>query len=467
MPDQFGGIPIDDDQKPDQFGGIPINETQPKNPAQNAQQPSLLSRVGSTIGDLASGAGKGMASTLHGGVDMLRSVPPLRALDDFGYSSTGRTAPSEQQWQQFTEPTNTAQKIGKYGEQAAEFMIPGMGEEKAGLTAARYLPQLGKYAPLLGRTAAAAVGSGAVNKLQGGSFGTGAAMGAGGSVIGQGLHALAPGMAESAMGVTAADRGFQRTPGRAFLDETKGVRPETVARTGNQTLGRLNPELEGQVAAAPGPAYLQPARDVISNGIAGAHSEPMIEQLQPFAQHLARDPHTGLPLANAQSPTGILNIKRGLGDYLTWKPGTIDKATKTGREAYGALDQELDRTVPQAAQLNQRISSLIPAVRRAEAASRAASLPQKIAGRLAARTGALVGATAGGAAGYHQGGIPGAVGGAMLGITGPELLADPAAQMLAARLANSGMAARSIAALGGAGLQATRKKKDDESGSGQ
>ena len=112
MPDQFGGIPIND-KGTDQFGGIPISdEQQQAQPAQNAQQPSLLSRVGSTIGDLASGAGKGMASTLHSGVDMLRSVPPLRALDDFGYSSTGRTAPSEQQWQQFTAPTNTAQKIG-------------------------------------------------------------------------------------------------------------------------------------------------------------------------------------------------------------------------------------------------------------------------------------------------------------------------------------------------------------------
>ena len=126
------------------------------------------------------------------------------------------------------------------------------------------------------------------------------------------------------------------------------------------------------------------------------------------------------------TPSRLLDLKRGFGqEHASFNPDIHEAVNSTGKRAYGALDSELDRTVPEAAGLNQRMSSLIPAIQRAEATARQADLPQRIAQRVGARTGALTGMVAG----AHFGGVPGA----LLGLIGPELAADPAAQMIAAR----------------------------------
>src|SRR6185503_15592647 len=54
-----------------------------------------------------------------------------------------------------------------------------------------------------------------------------------------------------------------------------------------------------------------------------------------------------------------LNLKRGFGEeHTSWNPEVSNKALAAGRHTYGLLDRAIDQAVPEAAPLNQRISSL-------------------------------------------------------------------------------------------------------------
>lgn len=251
--------------------------------------------------------------------------------------------------------------------------------------------------------------------------------------LGHVLGAAAPKIAETAMHIRKADKAFGRTPGESIINETSGVRPETVAASANTKLGSLNPELNKVVANSNEVANLQPARDVIGSAKSKAlkqNSATIHGQLDPLETHLSTDLATGQPIPSFVTPSRLLDLKRGFGEEHTrWNPETNPTVNNVGRQAYRALDSELDRTVPEAAGLNQRISSLIPVAKRAESTARNADVGQRILGRLAAHTGALTG----GVAGYHYGGIPGAIAGTAV----PELLSSPTAQMVAARSANA------------------------------
>jgi hypothetical protein len=348
------------------------------------------------------------------------------------------------------------QAIGKGVEQAGEFMLPGGAEEKA-------VSMLPKGLQMAGKIGAAAIGSGAVNKAQGGDFGTGAAAGAGGSMIGAGLKTVAPKLAESALGITKADRAFGKTPGEAIINETKGIRPGTIADSANSKLGSLTPELESAAANASGPAHLTPARDVVSNAQKTAtkqNAASLHGQLQPMSDFLSKRFDTGKQIPSDVAPSELLDLKRGMSkEFLGhWNPETHADTLATGRKAYGALDSELDRTVPAAAGINQRISSLIPVAHRAESTARNAPVAQKMIGRFAAPTGALAGGLFGGEEGYRHGGLPGAVAGAAGGLAAPLLIATPEGQMVMARTLNHAPAM--TPALTGAALQLNRKKEN-------
>src|SRR6185437_16144860 len=98
-----------------------------------------------------------------------------------------------------------------------------------------------------------AVGSGAINKLQGGSFGTGALAGGIGGGIGEGVRSIAPRVAESALNIRKLDRAYGKgggSIGRAVLDETTGLSPGSVAESAQGRLNELNPQLESLANAA-------------------------------------------------------------------------------------------------------------------------------------------------------------------------------------------------------------------------
>ena len=151
---------------------------------------------------------------------------------------------------------------------------------------------------------------------------------------------------------------------------------------------------------------------------------------------------TGEPIPENVTPRDLLDLKRGFSDEHLgrWNPDLHGKTVATGRSAYHALDQEFDKAVPGAADMNQRISSLIPVIHAADKAERAPSLFQRTAGRIGAHTGALTGAVGGALEGQRLGGTPGALVGGAAGLLLPELLMSPESQMMAARtMASTGV----------------------------
>jgi hypothetical protein len=345
-------------------------------------------------------------------------------------------------------PQGTPEKLGFGAEQAGEFMLP-TGEAK--------LPSM------LEKIGSSAATSGALNKLHGGSFAGGAAAGAGGAALGAGIRAVAPKMAEASLGINKVDRTFGKTPGEAILNETSGIRPTMVAASGQAKLGQLTPELESKVAAAPGTVSLKPARDVVDQAETTAinqNAQSLFGQLNPMNNFLRERFNTKTLIPQDVSPSDALNLKRGFSkEFLgRWNPETHGDTLSTGRKAYGAIDAELDKAVPEAAGLNQRISSLIPVVHRAESTSREAPAAQMLMRRLAAPTGALVGSTFGAGEGYRHGGVPGAIAGGAFGLAAPSLVSTPEGWMLMGRMANK---AGSLKPVVGGALQAARTQRKD------
>ena len=530
-------------------------------------KPSMLQKATGAIGDVATGAGKGLLHTISGSDDWMRAHGPAFMTN----SNMGFGPPANlEHVKQMATPQGTAQKIGYGGEQVGEFLAPGGLEERGAAKLATLAPKLGKYAAPLAHVLTSAISSGGVNAAQGGSPVTGALMGAGGQVIGQGLKAAAPVIAETALGLPKAARAFGKTPGTALLNETRGIRPSTIAASAQERLGQLNPQLEQaadaasvrpapriagflpppreEIPLAPAPtprnpkmspmgfparvnpeepfqlrreggsiedlpfsnphylsgsehpelsgrvtplqnpqqvttrmgillrqpemsasipptiesnpvASLRPARSVISGAMgkaANQNAEGLHGQLGNMLDSLSQRFQTGEPIPENITPRQLLDLKRGFNEEnLRWNPEMHDRALSTGRQAYNALDQELDRTVPESAGLNQRISSLIPVAQRAESISRGAPTLQRAAQRFGAHTGALTLGGIGGYQGYREGGVPGAIAGGLTGVLAPELIASPEGQMALARTLNK---ANGLRPLVGGALQLDRKK---------
>jgi hypothetical protein len=269
---------------------------------------------------------------------------------------------------------------------------------------------------------------------------------------GRGLSRAAEPIAENALGIRAVDRKFGRTPGRAALEETSGVRPETVARQAEARTSELARARDASLAASPNQVSLRPARDVVENAITKAaagnsqtgHLEPIREQLnepRPGFQGTvsainqpplgALGPSGPLRISELQTPSSALAIRQRLGNDFT----KFDLARPVSREsqgvgnqAYSALTNEIHRAVPESAPLDRRMSNLIPVKEAADARKLAPDTTGRVLMRVARPTGALIGA----AEGARVGGLPGA----LVGLTIPELLSDPTAQMIAARSLN-------------------------------
>jgi hypothetical protein len=189
---------------------------------------------------------------------------------------------------------------------------------------------------------------------------------------------------------------------------------------------------------------------------ANQNAEGLHGQLGNMLDSLSQRFQTGEPIPENITPRQLFDLKRGFNEEnLRWNPEMHDRALSTGRQAYNALDQELDRTVPESAGLNQRISSLIPVAQRAESISRGAPTLQRAAQRFGAHTGALTLGGIGGYQGYREGGVPGAIAGGLTGVLAPELIASPEGQMALARTLNK---ANGLRPLVGGALQLDRKK---------
>ena len=337
-----------------------------------------------------------------------------------------------------SRPTTPAQKLGYFGEQGAEFMIPG-GAEEAALAHLPAAVKAARFIRPISRAVLQAVDAGAINKLQGGSF----KEGAGGSLIGtgvaEGARAIAPAVAESALGITRNMRGYGKTPGLAALEETSGVRPLSVAKSAGKRISSLNQKVEDMMQAAGNSGATvsaQPAIDVVDQSIAkaGRRNSPLRSQYKGIRTQLTNDLETGAPLQIQTTPMDLLERKRGIGDLeTTWTPEQKKGVRGVVPKVYGAMDKELDAVAPGSSEVNQRISSLIPVRQRGELENLNAGLSQRALHRIAAHTGALTGAVFGAREGYERGGLPGALAGGITGVAIPELITSPAGEMMMAR----------------------------------
>jgi len=422
-----------------------------------AERHPTLAKVGNFLGGALEGAEKGANNTLG----LYEPIPADRAKRSGFYRFTHPIIPGTEDLAQ--PPQNTAEKVGYGGEQAAEFMAPG---EAGASTLAEHLPMLGKLARPAARVATSALSSGAINKLQGGTFGSGAAVGGGLAGLGEAARSVAPSIAESALGITKRLRGFGKTPGTAALEETRGVNPLKVASTAQGRLGQLTGELESLAGKSNVPASTAPAVSIVDSEMAKAlkqNNKVRYSMLQDIKDQLTKEFSTGQPIPSQIPATKALDLKRGIGDLeTTWNPESRSGMKPVIRKVYGALDKELDQAIPGSEKLNQRISSLIPVAQRAESTGRGAELGQRIAGRLAAHTGALAGTGMGSYYGFQKGGPGGAVVGGALGLALPELLASPTGQMMAARSLNSPIPARVATGITAQALSRSKKTKEPE-----
>lgn len=416
------------------------------------EEPSLGARLKTSLGTGLSEMGRGIEGAAKGAGSTLNSIGGVLFPDKLA-AALHMPTPSREQQEGYFKPANQAQAVGKGAEQVGEFLAPGAGEERLAAAAPEAIRPLAKIA-------LSALSSGAVNKAQGGGFGTGALAGGAGGALGEGIRAAAPKLAETALHITAPQRAFSKTPGTAALELTKGVRPESLLSSGRESMSDLMNRLETGANAAPGTGSLAPARAVIGNAQAKAAREEaggLHSQLGEMGDFLQKGRVSGQPIAQEVPARRLLDLKRGFSDeHLRWNPNVHDEALHVGRKAYGALDKELDRLVPSAAPTNQRISSLIEVLRNAERESRMPGAGQRAIERIGRHTGAATLGGIGGYEGYREGGIPGAALGFGAGVIAPELAASPEGQMALARLASK---ARALRPAVGAGLQLTRGNK--------
>lgn len=462
-----------EDQEPQASGPIDFSKYSANaDNVEKKQQPSTLDKVVSTAKDVGTGITEGAAntvgSTVAGTSKLLNKIPYVGQ-----YLAPKEGIKSlESRTTDVSTPQNTAQSVGKTGEQIAEWLIPSGAEEKAGVLAGKYLPQLGKAIPAAARIITGAGESGLRNLTQGGEFKSGAAIGGVGSAVGEGLKAAAPALAETAMGIAKRQRGYGKTPGVAILEDTRGIRPETIEKSAQSKIGNLTSDINNAAASHTGTVSLQPAIDRIDNEInkaIGHNDATTVEQLSSIRDQLTKQIPSGTPIPADVSAERALALKRGVRNQFVsnWNPEVMRGTRSIAAGASGDIDRVLDSALGQDfASNNQRISSLIPVAERAESLTRDPGIGQKIAHRMSAHTGALASAGVGAGIGYHKAGTPGAIAGGIAGAAIPELLSSPTTKMLIARSANSGIP---VAAGKGAAAQLTprhskngKNKEDDD-----
>lgn len=431
--------------------------TPPPSAAPPAPEPSLYEKASQALQDFGTGSLKGLGNTVSGISSLIHAIPGVgpKIIPDQGLEA----------FRSAVKPQGMAQKLGYGAEQTAEFLVPGPAEEKAGALAAEHLPSIAKIAAPAARIGAQALTTGGLNKLQGGSFGGGAAMGAAGGVAGEAMKAAAPALAESALGISKRMRGYGKTPGVAALEETRGIRPATIERTAQSRLSQLTNDIEGMAQRHTGTVNLHDAIGTVDSEMAKAvkqNDARTYEQLKTVRDSLTKSFTTGAPIPPDIPAAQALDLKRGVRNQFikNWNPEVMEGTRAVAARSSGAIDRNLDRALgPEFAAKNQRISSLVPVAERAESEGRNAGLAQRTLHRVAAHTGALAGGIGGGLYGYQHGGLRGAGLGVVGGVVLPELIANPSTEMLAARTLHSPATPR---LLKGAAIQIARPSEDEE-----
>lgn len=428
--------------------------------------PSLGSRILEGAENLGKGAVKAYGSAAANIDDLVAKHVPGGQFLTTPLVGGKTSEQARQNLHQESTPHGSMQKIGNFVGNASQFAIPGGAEEGAVAKGAELAGDAAKFIRPVARIGATALSSGTVNRAQGGGFGAGAAAGGIGAGAGEVLNAAAPALAEKALGIRGKfDRSFNKEPGKAALEETSGIRPETVARSAGNRIGELGGQVEDLAAQSPNTVDLAPSRDILQGAqarTAGSRMNAPVTgtQLSDMGRQLTHEHDTGALIPQDVPASRALDLRRGFNqEQLGWDPGKKDLATSTGREAYHQLTGDFHTAVPGAKEADETMSSLIPVKNRAQMQALNEGTGAKVLGRFGAHTGALTGATLGGTAGYHERGIPGAIAGGLTGLVAPELIASPEGQMMAARMMHG---ATSLPLVRGAILNVPKQNGDQE-----
>lgn len=367
-------------------------------------EPSTGQKIVSTAKDFGKGLLEGAGHTLNMGEDWAAQHLSPWFTTPIGQKPTPEnSAASVARYKQLITPANTTQALGKNVEQIGEFLLPtGIEEGAARLGGAA----LGKGGEIAGHILGGAGHSALINKAQGGSATEGALMGAGGSALGQGVRAVAPHAVELAQGI----RGEGGRAGKAILDETSGLLPGSIRNSARGVLSELNPRLNAAADESTALLPMAPARQVAGEQIAAAQGQNqprLIKGVKKMANQLmereytpilgAEGPSATLPIPDEVPARDYLELRRGVGKALpsgSWSPESSN-AFKAPRNAiYGTMTNQFHEAVPETAELDRRISSLIPATEEPSNFLYGHAL------------GPVAGGILGGLHGYRSGGLP-------------------------------------------------------------
>lgn len=162
-----------------------------------AQVPQAGGGLLSTLGDVAIGAAKGLGNSVVGAGQLIHQIPGVTRAVDALYGQPGISQAGFADANQRLEATNTAQSVGKFGEQVAETLIPSRAIARAATAlAGRVAPVVGRAANVGSRAAVEGVASGGIAAVQQGDAGSAALVGAAvpASVVAarKGVQALVP-----------------------------------------------------------------------------------------------------------------------------------------------------------------------------------------------------------------------------------------------------------------------------------
>lgn len=270
---------------------------------------------------------------------------------------------------------------------------------------------------------------------------------AGGQVIGRVGRVVSPKLAEAA--VAPGKRMLKSIPegvdiGRTILDESKGFSPKAITKELTAKIGNTSDEVDRLAGSAhlPG-AYvsLDPARKIVADEMSAAvskNSPSYIRDVGKVNQQLTHQfgPNGKTPIAlpTMVDPVRARSLKQGVGlEIGNWNPEAQAAVAPLQERVYGALNEGFHNSVPGAAELDKKMTSLSPARDAAWNTSFNPGITRSVMDRIARPTGALVGSAVGAEEGYRHGGVGGAVVGGVGGLVVPHLITSPVGMITAAR----------------------------------
>lgn len=404
--------------------GVPTGLQGPAAPAPKPHG-SKLSDISNT--DVAKGLGETLAQNVASGGHMMGKLPVIGKL----------LAPQDEQqyWQDLAKPENSDQALGK--------TVGDVGENVALTFAAPEFEGVGLL-PSLGRIGTQAAVQGGVSKLQGGSNKDAleaSALGAGGGVLGEIGRAIAPTIAETAIGIKGADRSYGAKPGESLLKHTTGFTPRAVTASAEDAIDQAVNTQRALAAGSPTTVNLGRAADEAVRQTTRLQDQLFRDPSAKLVEDRLVNPFGKLPQLNAVPLPEALPVRSGIGSLSKWnelQPGTQDLSAAS-KPVYRMVTDAIHGAPdvgPQIQDQDRIIHSLLPVVDRANAADLNANLLQRAFGRLGAHTGAALSGIAGGTAGYRHGGMGEGILGGILGLGLPEATTNPTTLMLAARLLN-------------------------------